>query len=319
MIEIIPFLIGGLALFLFAIFQLSQALDDIFTDKAKVLIGKFTKNIFYSILTGLFLTIIFNSSSAVIILTIVFINARTLNFRQSIGIIMGSNIGTTFSSQIIAFNIAKYSIIPLLIGLMIYFFAKKDTSKKLGRVLLFLGMLFFGLYIIEQSVYPLKDSLLFEEWMKNLDNNKYRGTMVGGLITLIIRSSSATVGLVILLSNQKLINISGGIAIMLGAELGTCSDTLLATIRGRRQAIKAGIFHFLFNLSTIFIGLMLFEPFVEFIKYISATRDIGRQIANAHMAFNISGVLIFLPFIGLAERMLNYLIPDKEKELETIT
>ena len=134
---------------------------------------------------------------------------------------------------------------------------------------------------------------------------------MGGLITLIIQSSSGTVGMAIVLGKQNLLSIAGGISIMLGAELGTCSDTLLATINGSRQAIKAGLFHLLFNLTTIIVGLLLFEPFSRLIVELSAGQDIGQTIANAHMLFNILGVVVFLPFVGPFIRWMGWLIPEK--------
>lgn len=311
--EILPLLIGGLVLFLYSIKQLSDVMGEIFSERAKGIIQRYTRNVFMSIIVGTILTILLDSSSAVIILTIVFINAGTLSFRQAMGIIMGANIGTTFSSQIIAMDVGKYAIIPLFIGLVIHTFVKRENVKKYGGVLLYFGMLFFGLYIMEESVHPLRDSELFKEWITKVETNHFQGTLIGGLITLIIQSSSATVGIAIVLGKQQMLSLAGGMAIMLGAELGTCSDTLLATISGNRQALKAGLFHLIFNLISIAIGLLLFHPFLDFIQYISLRPDIDHQIANAHVIFNISGVLLFLPFVKLMEKMLNTLLPDKKK------
>lgn len=312
--DILALLVGGLVLFLYAISQLSEVMGSIFTDRAKSIIQYYTRNIWSAILIGTILTIILDSSSAVIILTIVFINAKTLDFRQAIGIIMGANIGTTFSSQIIAMDVGKYSIIPLFIGLVVDIFSKSPHWKQYGKVMLYFGMLFFGLYIMEESVLPLKDSPMFEAWVQRIDTNYVQGTLIGGLITLIIQSSSATVGIAIVLGKQQLITVAGGIAIMLGAELGTCSDTLIATINGSRQALKAGLFHLLFNFMSIIIGLIIFIPFVDFIISISENQGIDNQIANAHMIFNIGGVLLFLPFVGFMERFLNWLLPEKASE-----
>jgi phosphate:Na+ symporter len=310
--DILALLIGGLAIFIYAISQLSETLKEIFTERAKQVIKKYTSHILSAILIGTLITIILDSSSAVIILTIVFINAKALTFRQAIGIIMGANIGTTFSSQIIAMDVGKYSIIPLFIGMAIMLFARGKTWKRAGQILLYFGMLFFGLFIMETSVIPLKDSDVFEEMIARLEN-PVQGALIGGLVTLIIQSSSATVGIAIVLGKQQLISIAGGIAVMLGAELGTCSDTLIATINGRRQALKAGLFHLLFNLSTIIIGLLIFHPFVSFVEWISGSQGIDNHIANAHMLFNIGGVVLFLPVVGLFEKMLNSLLPDKKK------
>lgn len=309
--EILPLLLGGLALFLYAISRLSAVLKDLFSDRAKEVIKKYTSNIFMALLIGTVLTVLLDSSSAVIILVIVFINAGSLSFKQAIGIIMGSNIGTTFSSQIIALDVGMYSIIPLFVGLIFEVFAKGEKWRRTGNVMLFFGMLFFGLYVMESSVEPLKNSDVFLDWIARVEGSPVQGSLIGGLVTLIIQSSSGTVGMAIVLGKQQILSVSGGLAVMLGAELGTCSDTLIATIKGSRQAIKAGLFHLLFNFVSIILGLMLFPLFVELVYFISTSDDIGNIIANGHVLFNFMGVLLFLPFVGWVEFGLNRLLPDK--------
>ena len=312
--SIITMLLGGVALFLFAIHQLSNILEDTFSETTKSFIQKYTNNIFSAILIGIVATVFSASSSAVIIILIVFINAQILDFRKGIGIIMGANIGTTISSQIIAFDIAQYSVFALLFGLAFFIFSKNKKIKSYAQVILFFGMLFFGLFVMEESVLPLKDSSFFNDWLLYVEDKPLRGALIGGLLTLVIQSSSATVGIAIVLGKQNLISIAGGIAIMLGAELGTCSDTLLATVNGSRQAFKAGLFHLIFNLTTIVLGLIFFFPFVQLIEWLSQGQGINNHIANAHVIFNVLGVLIFLPFIGLYERFLNFILPDKKKK-----
>ena len=290
-------------------------MQDISTEKAKTVIAKYTGHLMLSLAVGTVLTIVLGSSSAVIILAIVFINAGTLRFRQAIGIIMGANVGTTFSSQLIALDIGKYAVVPLFIGLAIIFFAKGATLKNYGNALFYFGMLFFGLFVMERSVVPLRDSVLLEQWMSQIDKNLMQGTLMGGLITLIIQSSSATVGMAIVFGKQNLISLSGGLAIMLGSELGTCSDTLIATVKGSRQALKAGLFHLLFNFMTIILGLLLFDYFLHLVLLVSQNQTLDNQIANAHMIFNIMGVLVFLPFVGMMERLLNFWLPEKNISL----
>lgn len=309
--ETLPLLLGGLALFIYAISRLSKTMQELSTEKAKLIISKYTNHLFPSILVGTVLTVLLGSSSAVIIIAIIFINAGTLQFRQAIGIIMGANIGTTFSSQLIALDIGKYAIVPLIMGMVIEFFAKRENFKRYGSALFYFGMLFLGLFIIEQSVLPLRESPLFEKWITRIDENLIQGTLIGGLITLIVQSSSATVGMAILLGKQKLITLVGGLAIMLGSELGTCSDTLIATLNGSRQAIKAGLFHLLFNFTTIVMGLLGFDYFHRLVLLVSQNQALENQIANAHMLFNIIGVLVFLPLVGLSEKLLDRWLPDK--------
>jgi phosphate:Na+ symporter len=208
-------------------------------------------------------------------------------------------------------DVGKYSPIFLLIGFILLFIAKNERISNIGKTILFFGVLFFGLYTMENAVEPLKDEVFFTEWMKRTEN-PIVGSIVGAIVTLIIQSSSATVGMAIILSKKGLISLTGGIAVMLGAELGTCSDTLLATIKGNRQALKTGLFHITFNLLTIILGLILFYPFVELVKTISSGASIERTVANAHMIFNILGVVIFIWTIPLFEKILNRLLPEKE-------
>ena len=314
--ETILVILGGLGLFLFAISHLSDALKDLLGDKAKKLLAKFTRNVFTAILTGIVITLILDSSSAVIIMAIVLVNAKALTFRQAISIVLGANIGTTFSSQIIALDIGKFSPIPIFLGLLLIFFAKSDWVSRTGRVMIYFGILFFGLYTMERAVEPLRDHPQFMNWMEKLES-PYRGAGTGALVTLIIQSSSATVGMVITMAKKGLLSLTAAIAVMLGAELGTCADTLLATIKGNRQALKTGLFHLFFNVSTILLGLLFFPWFVNLIILISGKSHLEQQVANAHMLFNSIGVLLFLPFIDMSEKVLNKLLPDKAPENES--
>ncbi len=313
--EIILSILGGLGLFLFAINNLSDVLKNVLGDKAREILERFTKNIFSSIVTGTIITIILDSSSAVIIMTIVLVNARALSFKNAMGIVMGANIGTTFSSQLIAMDIGKYSPIPIIIGLVLSLASSNNRISYGCKALMYFGILFFGLFTMEHAVEPLKDKPYFLDYMSTL-NNRFAGAGTGAVVTLIIQSSSATVGMVITLAKKGLIELSGAIAVMLGAELGTCSDTLLATIRSNRQAVKTGLFHLGFNIITITIGLSIFPMFVSLIERISGTAPLKQQVANAHILFNVLGVVVFLPFVGMAERALNRWIPERTSKSE---
>ena len=311
MTEIILSIIAGLILFLFAVTTLSESIQSIVGDNANKWIQKFTSNTFSSLLVGVVVTTLLDSSSAVIIITIVLVNSQILTFRQAMGIVLGANIGTTISSQIIAMDIGKYSPILLLVGFVLLVVSKSKNINNIGRVILYFGVLFFGLFTMENAVEPLKDEPFFSEWMKKTES-PIIGALIGAVVTLVIQSSSATVGMAIILAKKSILSLTGGIAIMLGAELGTCSDTLLATIKGSRQALKTGLFHVTFNLLSIILGLVLFYPFVEFVKKISGGASIERTLANAHMVFNILGVLVFVWTIPLFEKLLNKLLPDKK-------
>jgi phosphate:Na+ symporter len=315
--EIFLLTIGGLALFLYAVITLGEIIQQAAGEQSKKWIEKFTGNVFTSILTGLVVTTILDSSSAVIIIAIVLVNAQVLTLRQSMGIVLGANVGTTISSQIIATDIGKYSPVFLVAGLVLLMLSKTEFLNRTGKIILFFGMLFFGLFTMENAVEPLKNHRNFTEWMKELEN-PVKGALVGAIVTLIVQSSSATVGMAITLAKKGLLSLGAGIAIMIGAELGTCSDTLLATIKGSRQAVKTGIFHLLFNLFSIIIGLLVFTPFVWLVEKISAGAGLERQIANGHVMFNVAGVLVMAFFVPKAERLLNKLLPDKINKLKSV-
>lgn len=309
--ETILLILGGLGLFLYAISHMSDVLKELLGDKAKMILSKCTRNLFTAILTGIIITLILDSSSAVIIMAIVLVKAKALTFRQAIGIVLGANIGTTFSSQLIALDIGKFSPIPIFVGMLLVFFSKAVWVTQTGRAIIYFGILFFGLYTMERGVEPFKDNPQFAEWMLKMES-PFTGAGTGALVTLIIQSSSATVGMVITLAKKGLITLSAGIAVMLGAELGTCADTLLATIKSNRQALKTGLFHLFFNITTILTALLVFPLFIKLVISVSGKGELQQMVANAHMLFNILGVVLALPFVGIAERALNKLLPDKE-------
>ncbi|WP_294818238.1 Na/Pi symporter [uncultured Flavobacterium sp.] len=311
MLEIILSIVAGLVLFLYAVFSLSDIILKVVGDKVKKWLARFTSNIFTAILTGAVITTIVDSSSAVIIITIILVNSRALTFRQAMGIVMGANIGTTVSSQIIAMDVGQYSPLLLLAGFVLVFISKSDRVSNAGKIVLYFGVLFFGLFTMEKAVEPLRNEAYFAEWMDTVESPLY-GAIAGAVTTLIVQSSSATMGMAIILAKKGMLGLGGGIAIMLGAELGTCSDTLLATIKSNRQALKTGLFHLLFNFLSIVLGLIFFRPFLHLVALTAGSDHVERQVANAHMMFNIGGVLLFVGFVPLFERLLNSLLPDKQ-------
>lgn len=311
MAEILLSILGGLVLFLYAVNNLSEAIKNAVGDKARKWILRYTSNTISGILVGIVVTTLLDSSSAVIIITIVFINAKILSLRQAMGIVLGANIGTTVSSQIIAMDVGKFSPILLLIGFILWFASKSEKINNTGKIILFFGVLFFGLFTMENAIEPLKSKPFVVEWLKRTEQ-PVQGSLIGALVTLIIQSSSATVGMAIILAKKGLLSLAGSVAIMIGAELGTCSDTLLATIKGSRAALKTGLFHLLFNLLSVIFGLILFAPFLQLVTIVSGESSLERAVANAHMIFNISGVLLFAPMIPLLEKYLNKLLPDRQ-------
>jgi phosphate:Na+ symporter len=299
-----------LILFLYALNNLSQGLKDVSGDKLKIFLDRFTNNVFKGVISGIIVTILLDSSSIVIIMTIALVNSRSLTFRQAMGVVMGANIGTTFSSQIFALDIAEYAAIPILAGFILMFFSKKKFHVNLGKVIFSFGLIFFGLFTMEQAVEPLKEGNYFTEWLHSLENT-WKGMITGTVVTIAIQSSSATLGMVIGLANQDLITITAGIAVMLGAELGTCADTLVASIGRSRAAIKTGLFHLSFNVVTILLGMLALPYFTELVMWISNGMSTSQTIANAHMLFNGLGVLTMLPFLPLFEKALEKSFPER--------
>ena len=305
-------IITGLVLFLYALNNLSQGLKELSGDKLKIFLDRFTNNVLKGILSGLIVTVLLDSSSVVIIMTIALVNSGALTFRQAMGVVMGANIGTTFSSQIFALDVGEYAAIPIVAGFVLMFFFRNHFYTNLGKVIFSFGLLFFGLFTMEEAVAPLKDSNYFVTWLESLENT-WKGVLTGAIVTVVVQSSSATVGMVIGLANQELLSITAGIAIMLGAELGTCADTLVASIGRNRAAIKTGLFHLLFNVVTIALGMLFLQLFTMLVLYVSKGFSLAQTVANAHMLFNGLGVLLMLPFLGLYEKVLERIVPDKQE------
>lgn len=307
--------VTGLVLFLYALNTLSQGLKVLSGKKLKSFLNKFANNVFKSILSGTVVTVLLDSSSVVIIMTIALVNAKALSFRQAMGVVMGANIGTTFSSQIFALNVSEYAAIPIAVGFVLMFFMKRALLIHLGRVIFSFGLIFFGLFTMEEAVEPLKESQYFVSWLQSLENT-WKGMMTGALVTVVVQSSSATLGMVISLAGQNLITITAAIAVMLGAELGTCADTLVASIGRSRAAIKTGLFHLLFNLTTIFLGMILLPFFTQLVLQLSQSATLAQTVANAHMLFNGLGVLLMLPLLAVYEKVLKQLVPDRDENSE---
>lgn len=310
-VKIVLGLLAGLVLFLYGVTRLSEGLKAVAGERMKNILARFTTNRFAGVATGTVATAVLDSSSVTIIMVIAVVNAGLMSFAQALGVIMGSNIGTTISSQLFAFKINKYAPIALLIGLGLHFLTKSERLQQIGLIVFGVGLIFFGLDQMGESVGPLKGHKQFIEWMKGMER-PLLGALVGAAVTLVIQSSSATLGLIITLASQGMITLPAGIAMMLGAEIGTCSDTILATIGRTREAVRAGVFHLLFNIVTVAIGVSFAGQLARLTEWMSAGADVARQIANAHFTFNVCGVLLFIGFTPWIASGLQWLIPDKE-------
>jgi phosphate:Na+ symporter len=304
-------LVAGLVLFLYGVSRLSDSLKEIAAEKLKTILARFTVNRFTGVLTGTATTTLLDSSSVTIIMVIALVNAGLLSFEQSLGVIMGSNIGTTISSQLIAFKVNEYAAVALALGFGMYFISKTEKVKHIGMAVMGLGLVFFGLNVMGEAVEPLKENKTLIQFLLRMEN-PLLGALAGAFFTVVIQSSSATMGIIITLASQRMLTLPAGIAIMLGAEIGTCADTLMATIGRSREAKRAGIFHLLFNVLSVAIGIILANQLADFTIWISEKATIARQIANAHMLFNVAGVLLFIWFTPQLSKLLNIMLPDRQ-------
>ncbi|MCC5640057.1 Na/Pi symporter [Nostoc sp. CHAB 5844] len=312
--KIVTEALAGLVLFLYGVTRMAEGLEAIAGDRAKDLISKFTTNRYAGVATGTVATTILDSSSVTIIIVIAMVSAGLLSFVQSLGVVLGSNIGTTIGAQIVAFKINEYAPIAMFVGFLLIFIGKTNRWKQIGLVTLGIGLLFFGLDTIEAAMEPFKDYPPFINWMERLGDNTLLGAFVGALFTILIQSSSATVAIVVTLASQGLISLPAGIALVLGAEVGTCADTLVATIGRERPAVRTGVFHLLFNVVCAAVGILFASQLGALAQWISgfmgAGDNIARQIANAQLIFNVLGVILVIGFLPWIAQGLEKLIPD---------
>jgi phosphate:Na+ symporter len=308
---------AGLVLFIFGVSQLAQGLGDLNSDRMRQWTARFTSNRLAGVATGFVATTLLESSSVTIIMVIAMVSGGVLTFVQSLGVVLGANIGTAVGAQIIALDIERYVPILMLSGLLLLFTGKSDTRKKLGIIVLGFGLMFYGLEAIDDAMKPLRHYEPFMHAMETLGKSPIMGALFGAIFTIIIQSSSAAIAIVITLAGSGLMTLPAGIAIMLGAEIGTCADTLVATIGRGRPALRTGIFHLVFNLVAACIGVALAPAFVELVGAISGGASIGRQIAHAQMIFNCAGVALVLPFVPAIARLLERALPDTARAADS--
>ena len=301
-------LVGGLAIFLFGMDLMTDALKLVVGDKARAVLEKLTANRFVGLLTGAGITAVIQSSSVTTVLVVGFISAGLMSFVQSIPVILGSNIGTTITAQLIAFNITNWALVLVSVGFGVSALAKRQMRKSQGTALLGLGLIFFGMVVMGAALSPLRTYEPFINVMETLDN-PLLGVLAGAVITAILQSSSATTGIVIVLATQGLITPGAGIALVLGANVGTSVTALLAAIGKPREAQRAAVAHLLFNV----LGVLLWIPFVGWL--VSVVGGVGggtaREVANAHTVFNVVNALVFLPFVNQFAALVTKLVPDK--------
>ncbi len=321
-------LLGGLALFLFGMEQMAAALKAVAGERMRSILATLTTNRVTGALTGAFVTAVIQSSSVTTVLVVGFITAGLLSMSQSIGIIMGANIGTTITAQIIAFKITKYALLMIAVGFGVMFTAKRERRKQQGAGLMGLGLIFFGMGVMGSAMEPLRSYQPFIDWMIRLENPAI-GILVGALFTALIQSSSATTALVIVMASQGLITLPAGIALAFGANIGTCVTALLAAIGKPREALRAAAVHVLFNVAGVVVWVAFIGHLARLVTTLSPTAEeltgiaklaaeTPRQIANAHTIFNIANTVLFIGFATHFARLVEWMVPDRPIEVEEI-
>ena len=300
---------GGVALFLYGIRLMSEALQFIAGDKMRQLIGTLTKTPLRGIFVGILVTVLIQSSTGTTVMTVSFVNTGLLNLTQAIGIIMGANIGTTVTAQIIAFKIEAFALPLIAIGVVLSMFSKTKRLSYFANGVVGLGLLFTGMKTIEGTTHIIaqyKDVLLM------LGQNPITGVIAGMILTILIQSSAATIGLTMALASQGLITLDAAIPIILGDNLGTTLTAVVVSFNATRPAKQAAMAHVLFNL----IGSVIFLLAVPIYKQIIiwSSPDIARQIANAHTIFNVLNTVIFFPFVNLLAKLISTIIPLRPED-----
>ena len=315
---------GGLALFLYGLHLMSDSLRVAAGERIKNFFHKCTSNPLLGVLTGFIVTAIIQSSSVTTVMVVGFVNAGVMTLKQAIGIIFGANIGTTVTAQIIAFKISKYSFVFIMAGVVLIFIPKNKQLRLIGRVLIGLGLIFFGMKIMKEVVAPLKHSRFLIKIVSDISSNIFAGVFIGAIITMIFQSSSATVGFTMILATTGIINYPVAVSIVLGDNIGTTITAILASLAANRNAKRAALSHSLFNILGVIIVSIVFKYYTHFVDILTPGEpamckggeyiNVSRHIANAHTIFNVINTLIFLPFISFLQRLTLLIIPLSEKE-----
>ncbi len=313
---------GGLAFFLYGMDKMSNGMKATAGNKMRSILASLTKNRVIAMTVGAFVTMVIQSSSATTVMLVSFVQAGLLNLGQSMGVILGADIGTTITAQMIAFKLTDYALLMVAAGFALRFMGKTEKIKAAGDIILGFGILFFGMKLMSDVMKPLRTYPVFIDLMKDLET-PLMGILVGAAFTAVVQSSSATTGVLIVLAQQGLISLEAGIPVIFGANIGTCVTAAIAGIGASREAKRVAIAHVLFKLAGVGLFIFWIPQFAGIIKTLAEQFGSGtaRQLANAHTIFNVSLGIIFLPFIGLFSKVIYMVLPEKDvpKSQEVIT
>lgn len=316
--SIVISLMGGLGLFLYGMNLMGEGLQKSAGTRLKAIIKLLTSNIFMGVLVGTGVTAVIQSSSATTVMVVGFVNAGIMTLKQAIGVIMGANIGTTVTAQLVSFNLNGMAPVALGIGIVLYLFGKNPKVKHISEILIGFGMLFTGMEFMKDAVEPLRDYKGFTDMLVSFGQYPILGLLLGFGITAIVQSSSASMGMLVALAAEGLIPLNAALPILYGQNIGTCVTSLLSSIGANKNAKRAAVIHLIFNvLGTVLFLIFLNKPVVSLVTGMDPG-NVARQIANTHTLFNIISVLILLPFNNIIIKMAMRIIPDKAEDEEDI-
>ncbi|HEY4622651.1 MAG TPA: Na/Pi cotransporter family protein [Solibacillus sp.] len=316
--EMIFQFLGGLGLFLFAIKYMGDGLQKAAGDRLRDILDKFTTNPFMGVLVGIVVTVLIQSSSGTTVITVGLVSAGFMTLRQAIGVIMGANIGTTVTAFIIGIDVGAYAYPIMALGAVFLFFFKKSTIQNIGQVLFGFAGLFIGLEMMSGGMKPLREWQPFLDLTVQMSDIPVLGLLVGTVFTLIVQSSSATVGILQGLYAEGLIPLAGALPVLFGDNIGTTITAVLASLGASVAARRAAATHVIFNLIGSIIFILLLVPFTAYVEWITGVLNLESkmQIAFAHGTFNIANTLIQLPFIGVLAWIVTKLIPGEDSLIE---
>lgn len=307
-------LLGGLALFLYGMQMMSDGLEEAAGNKMKKILEKLTSNRFLGIIVGAGITIVIQSSSATTVMAVGFVNSGMMTLRQAVWIIMGANIGTTVTGQLIALDVGLFAPLVAFLGVALIVFLKMPKVHHIGKIMAGLGILFIGMEMMSTSMNPLREAEWFVDIVKNF-SNPLVGILVGAAFTAIIQSSSASVGILQALAVSGVISLPTAVYVLFGQNIGTCVTAVLASIGANKSAKRTTVIHLLFNVigTLLFTILCMFTPITSFME--SVTADPAAQIANMHTVFNIVTTVLLIPFGGLLASAAVKILPDDKQTI----
>lgn len=307
--------LGGLALFLYGMELMGDGLQQAAGDRLQKILKSLTGYTVMGVTLGALVTAILQSSTATTVMSVGLVNAGLMSLKQAFSVIMGANVGTTITAQLIAFKLTDYFTLMIFIGFMLRVFAKKKRLKFCGSALLGFGILMLGMKSMCASVLPLRNDPAIVAFIADLSHQPFYAVIIGILMTIFIQSSAATIGILMAMASQGLIPLEGAIPILLGDNIGTCITAILAAARANLTAKKVALSHVLFNTFGCILFIVFMPMFIKLVVFISPAGDISRQIANAHSAFNILNMLIFLPITGPFVKLVERIMPGKDEIL----